>query len=106
MRGLSRTLIGSWIALLALLGLTVTLAYQPLGSLNGPLSLAIAACKVLVIAMAFMELRGRRPLAMAAALVGIFWLAILLWLSSTDYTQRGSHLQVKLNKMSDSAWLA
>ena len=83
-----RALLGSWLALLALLGLTVTLAYQPLGALNGPISLAIAATKALIVGAVFMELRHRRPLTIAAAAVGVCWLAILLWLAATDFTRR------------------
>jgi cytochrome c oxidase subunit 4 len=81
-------LVWSWAALLALLALTVTLAYQPLGSFNTPAALAIAAIKVLIIAAVFMELRERRPLVLSFAAAGLFWLAILLWLGSTDFLTR------------------
>jgi cytochrome c oxidase subunit 4 len=81
-------LIWSWAGLLALLGLTVTLAYQPLGSFNTAAALAIAAVKVLIIAAVFMELRERRPLVLAFAAAGLFWLAIMLWLGSTDFLTR------------------
>jgi len=81
-------LIWSWIGLLALLALTVTLAYQPLGSFNTPAALAIATVKVLIIAVVFMELRERRPLVLAFAAAGVFWLAIMLWLGSTDFLTR------------------
>jgi cytochrome c oxidase subunit IV len=38
--------------------------------------------------MIFMELGERRPLVMAFAAAGFFWLAILLWLSATDFIMR------------------
>ena len=85
-----RALAFSLLALLALLALTVTLAYQPLGRFNGPIALTIAATKALIVAAIFMELRERRPLMLAFAGAGVFWLGILLWLSSTDFTRRAS----------------
>jgi cytochrome c oxidase subunit IV len=81
-------LLGTWAALLALLGLTVTLAYQPLGALNTAAALAIAAVKALLVAAVFMELRERRPLLIAFAAAGFFWLAILLWLGGADFLTR------------------
>jgi cytochrome c oxidase subunit 4 len=81
-------LLRTWAALLALLGLTVTLAYQKLGSFNTPVALAIALLKALLVAVIFMELRERRPLVMAFAAAGFFWLAILLWLGSADFITR------------------
>jgi len=35
-----------------------------------------------------MELRERHPLIVVFAAAGLFWLAILLWLSALDYTMR------------------
>jgi cytochrome c oxidase subunit 4 len=66
----------------------VTLAYQPLGTLNGPIALIIATIKALIVAAVFMELRNRRPLMLAFASVGICWLGILIWLASADFTKR------------------
>jgi len=76
------------LALLALLGLTIALAYQRLGALNTPIALAIATTKALIVAAIFMELRERRPLTIAFAAAGFFWLAILLWLAATDFLTR------------------
>lgn len=83
-----RALAWSWIALCALLALTVTLAYQPLGAFNMPIALTIAALKVLIVAAIFMELRERRPLLMVFASAGLCWLAVLIWLASTDFIWR------------------
>jgi cytochrome c oxidase subunit 4 len=82
------TLLGTWAALLVLLGLTVTLAYQRLGAFNTPAALAIATVKALLVAAVFMELRERRPLVTAFAAAGFFWLAILLGLGGTDFLTR------------------
>jgi cytochrome c oxidase subunit 4 len=86
----SRAVTLSWLALIALLGLTVTLAYQPLGPFNGPISLVIATIKCLIVAAIFMELRFHRGLRWAFAGAGVFWLAILLWLASTDFANRAN----------------
>jgi len=81
-------LVLSWLALVALLGLTVTLAYLPLGAFNGPIAFAIATAKSIIDAAIFMELRDRRPLTLAFAAAGVCWLAVLIWLASTDFTRR------------------
>ena len=83
-----RALLLSWIGLIALLALTVLLAYQPLGAFNGPVALGIATVKALVVAAIFMELHERRPLTIAFAAAGFFWLGIMLWLVSIDFTTR------------------
>jgi cytochrome c oxidase subunit 4 len=81
-------LLWALLALLALLALTIALAYQRLGALNTPIALAIATTKALVVAAIFMELRERRPLVVAFAGAGFFWLAILLWLAGSDFVTR------------------
>jgi cytochrome c oxidase subunit 4 len=88
MRPPPRALVWSWAALLALLAITVTLAYQPLGALNGPVALTIATLKTLIVAAVFMELGAARPLTIAVASAGVCWLAVLLWLAATDFTHR------------------
>lgn len=77
-----------WAGLLALLGLTVVLSYQPLGSFNFPVAMTIAAIKAGLVAAIFMELRHRSGLVRAFAGAGFFWLAILLWLGLMDFMTR------------------
>jgi cytochrome c oxidase subunit IV len=83
-----RILVISWFGLLALLGLTVFLSYQPLASFNLPIALMIATSKALIVAAVFMELRDRSGLMIAFASAGFFWLGILIWLSGTDFITR------------------
>ena len=83
-----RILVISWTALLVLLGTTVFLAYQPLGSFNLVIALLIATSKSLIVAAVFMELRERNGLTIAFAGAGFFWLAILIWLSGADFVTR------------------
>lgn len=83
-----RGIVIAWAALLALLGTTVVLAYQPLGRGNLVIALCIAGAKVVIIAAVFMELRESRRLTIAFAAAGFFWFAILLWLSGIDFATR------------------
>ena len=84
----ARAIVLSWLALVMLLGLTVLIAYQPLGAANTFLALGIAGIKASIVAAVFMELRERHPLAIVFAAAGLFWLGILLWLASTDFATR------------------
>jgi cytochrome c oxidase subunit 4 len=81
-------LVLAWLALLALLALTVTLAYVPLGTFNAVVALTIGTIKAAIVAAIFMELwhRGARTFIFAGA--GLFWLGILLWLGSMDFLTR------------------
>lgn len=81
-------LLWALLGLLALLASTVVLAYQRLGVFNTPIALAIATTKALLVAAIFMELRERRSLIIAFAGAGVFWLAILMWLTATDFMTR------------------
>ncbi|WP_438277104.1 cytochrome C oxidase subunit IV family protein [Nitrobacter sp.] len=81
-------LLGAWLALLALLTLTVTLAYVPLGNFNSIIALTIAATKATIVAAVFMELRHRGARTYVFAGAGVFWLGILLWLGMMDFLTR------------------
>jgi cytochrome c oxidase subunit 4 len=83
-----RILMLSWAALLALLGTTVFLAYQPLGSFNLVVAVLIAGLKALIVAAIFMELRERGGVMIAFATAGFFWLAVLIWLAGADFISR------------------
>jgi cytochrome c oxidase subunit 4 len=85
-----RAVLISWLALLGLLGLTVFIAYQPLGSFNTGIALAIATTKALLVAVFFMELATATGLTFVFAGAGFFWLAIMLWLAFSDYITRPS----------------
>jgi cytochrome c oxidase subunit IV len=83
-----RILVVSWIGLLALLALTVSAAYLPLGTANTVVAMTIATAKATIVATFFMELRERHPLTIPVAGAGFFWLAIMLWLALADYLTR------------------
>jgi cytochrome c oxidase subunit 4 len=77
-----------WIALLALLSLSAISAWFPLGAWNGVVNLAIAAIKVILIALVFMELRHDEALPRFALIGAIGFLAILIALSGSDFFTR------------------
>jgi cytochrome c oxidase subunit IV len=81
-------LVVAWLALLALLASTVTLAYVPLGSLNAVAALSIGTIKAAIVAAVFMELRHRGAYTFVFAGAGLFWLSILLWLGMMDFMTR------------------
>ena len=64
--------------LLVLTGLTIGLAFAPLGPWNTVVALGIAATKGLLIALVFMHLRSWTATTRLTAAAGLFWLAILL----------------------------
>lgn len=77
-----------YMGLLALLGLTYTLAFVPMGAINLPISLAIAVAKAILILLYFMHLRSPNWLNRIFACVGVVWLLILITLSLSDYLTR------------------
>ena len=83
-----RFLVLSWVGLLALLAITVSAAYVPLGATNTVVAMTIAVTKAALVAAVFMELRERNPLTLTFAGAGFFWLGIMLWLAFTDYMTR------------------
>jgi cytochrome c oxidase subunit 4 len=87
-----------WLALMVLLALTTGLAFVPLGTANLFISLAIAAAKALLVLIVFMELKGSSGLIRAAAAAGFFWLAIMIALTTADYTHR-TDVRVPLDKV-------
>lgn len=83
-----RHLAFSFAALLLLLGMTVTAAYLPLGSMNTAVALGIALIKAVIVLAVFMELGDSPALTIAFAAAGFLWLSILLWLSMADVLTR------------------
>jgi cytochrome c oxidase subunit 4 len=77
-----------WLGLILLLAATTASAFMPLGSLNLPISLAIAVAKGLIVLLFFMELRASRALVRTFAAAGFFWLLIMIVLTGADYWHR------------------
>jgi cytochrome c oxidase subunit IV len=78
-----------WLVLLTLTGVTLALAYLPLGRANVDLHLAIAAVQILLLWSFFMNLRSASALVRLTAASGMLWLTFMFVLIFTDYLSRG-----------------
>jgi cytochrome c oxidase subunit IV len=76
-------------ALIALTGLTTAVAFFDLGLLNPVVALSIAIFKGTLVVLFFMHLKYSSRLTRVIAGASIFWLAILLLLTLSDYATRG-----------------
>ena len=83
-----RFAVAVWIALIALLLTPLGSAFVPLGALNPAINLAIATAKALLVAWFFMHVRSAHAMLRITAAAGVFWLAILIGLSMTDFVVR------------------
>ena len=76
------------LALLALTAVTTLVAFVDLGAFSVVVALAIAVCKMLLVALFFMHVRHSTKLTKLVVLGGLLWLAILLMLTLSDFTTR------------------
>jgi cytochrome c oxidase subunit IV len=82
------SLVDVWLALMALLAVTVGSALVHLGSLNVVINLSVSVAKTLLVATFYMHLRSREPWLRVVAAAGVVWLAMLIGLSLVDYLTR------------------
>jgi cytochrome c oxidase subunit 4 len=75
-------------ALLVLTGLTVLVAYLPLGEWHTVLALAIAVTKAVLVLLFFMHLLHSTRLTWVIVAAGVFWLGIMMALTFSDYLTR------------------
>jgi cytochrome c oxidase subunit 4 len=78
-----------FLALLVLTVITVAVAYQDLGAFNDIVALTIATTKALLVVLFFMHVKYSTRLTALTAVGGIFFLAILLFITLNDYMSRG-----------------
>ena len=77
-------------AILMLLTLATTaIGMIDLGRLNVVVALVIATIKALLVVLFFMHIYWSPTLNKLAVVAGIAWLALLLWLTLTDFASRG-----------------
>ena len=80
---------GVFIALLGCTLLTVAMAFVDLGGhLNTVVALTIASGKALLVLLFFMHVRYSSRLIWVCVGAGVFWLALLLTLTMSDYLTR------------------
>jgi cytochrome c oxidase subunit 4 len=77
------------LALLVLTAATTLVAFVDLGGFSVVVALAIAVCKMLLVALFFMHVRHSTKLTKLVVLGGLLWLGILLMLTLSDFTTRG-----------------
>jgi cytochrome c oxidase subunit 4 len=76
-------------ALIGLTLLTTAVAFVNLGDFSVVVALAIAVCKMLLVALFFMHVRHSTQLTKLVLAGALVWLGILIVLTLTDFTTRG-----------------
>jgi cytochrome c oxidase subunit 4 len=84
----ARTYVLVWLALVALLALTLASAYLPLGWINPVLNYAISFTQAALVMLFSMHLRRAHPALKVVATVGFFGILILIALSLADVLTR------------------
>jgi cytochrome c oxidase subunit 4 len=77
-----------FLGLIALTVVTTAVAFVDLGPFSVVVALAIAVCKMLLVALFFMHLRHSALLTRLVVLGGLLWLAILIGMTFTDFGSR------------------
>lgn len=85
----TKTLLKTYAALMVLLTLTALASKSPIGEWRTPISLVIAATKLTLVFLFFMQLWYQQGLIRFFAMTGFFWLAIMGTLTFSDYLTRG-----------------
>jgi cytochrome c oxidase subunit 4 len=83
-----RTYYTVFAALIALTILTVAISFLELGPWHTVAGLAIGAVKAALVVLFFMHLLGSKKSNWLALGAGLYWLAILLALTLSDYASR------------------
>lgn len=83
--------VNTFLVLLALLGLTVWVAFQDFGAFNTLVAMAVAVLKAMLVVMFFMGLRDTSKLTKIWAFMGVFFLLVMFGLSLGDYFTRWMH---------------
>lgn len=83
-----RHLVYAWLALLALLALTLASAYVPMGQGNVAINFAVAFAKTVVVMVLFMHAAASGGFVRLLAVAGFAWLLVLAGLGWVDYGTR------------------
>jgi cytochrome c oxidase subunit IV len=83
-----KTYVLVFVSLIGLTILTTGVAFIDLGPFNTVAALVIAFCKMSLVVFFFMHLRHGSGLFRVALLAGLFWLALLIGLTMSDYQTR------------------
>lgn len=80
--------VGIFLSLMVLTAATVAAAYVNLGALNIVVALAIATVKATLVVLYFMHARYSPKRTQLVIISAVFWLAIMLALTLSDYSTR------------------
>ena len=80
--------VGIFLALMVLTAATVAAAYVNLGPFNIVIALAIASVKATLVVLYFMHARYSPNRTHMVIIAAVFWLAIMLALTLSDYVTR------------------
>lgn len=81
--------------LLALTGITVFAAFVNLGRFNIVVALLIATVKATLVVLIFMHAKYAPERTKLVIIAGIFWLALLLFMTLSDYASRVDYRGVR-----------
>ena len=81
-----------FLALIVGTGLTVWAAFQNFGAFNIVIALGIATMKATLVVLYFMHARYSPKRTQLVIVCAVFWLAIMLALTLSDYQTRQQHL--------------
>jgi cytochrome c oxidase subunit 4 len=84
----TRTYYGVFAALIALTLVTVGASFLELGAWHTTVGVLIGAVKATLVGLFFMHLLHASKASWLAVLAGLFWLAILMTLTLSDYLTR------------------
>ena len=80
--------VGIFLTLMALTAITIAVAYINLGAMNKVVALGIASFKATLVVLYFMHVKYASRLTKLIVVSGLFFLAILLALTMSDYGSR------------------
>ena len=86
--------VGIFLSLMVLTAATVVAAYVNLGPFNIVIALAIASVKATLVVLYFMHARYSPNRTHLVIIAAVFWLAIMLALTLSDYVTRDRDLAV------------
>ena len=84
-----RVYVAIFVTLLVLTATTTAVAFVDLGPWNTVVALGIAVIKASLVVLFFMHLKYSPLLDRTVLLGGLFWLAIMIGLTLTDFATRG-----------------
>ena len=77
-----------WLALIIATVLTTGVAFIDLGAFSVVVALAIAVCKMLLVALFFMHVRHSTRMTRVVILGGLLWFGILMGMTFIDFGSR------------------